>query len=63
MLSFEAIPWLKLNQPSMLSFGAVDGAAGGTGYPPKQTHSRGPARLQQLWRDRGNVKHSELGFD
>lgn len=53
--------WNSTNHPC--SPLAVDGAAGGTGYPPKQTHSRGPARLQQLWRDRGNVKHSELGFD
>lgn len=42
---------------------AVGGAVGGTGYPPKQTHSLGPARLQQLWWERGNVQHSELGFD
>lgn len=39
--------WNSTNHPCCAS------AVGGTGYPPKQTHSRGPARLQQLWWERG----------
>lgn len=53
--------WNSTNHPC--SPWAVDGAVGGAGYPPKQTRSLGPARLQQLWRERWDVKHSELGVD